>query len=184
MSDVRQYYYMRLREDFFTSNEVSLLEAMDNGYVYSNILLKMYLRSIQGGGRLMFNQHRAFTTKLLAGILKHDEEIVVEALSIFEELGLIETLSNGVIYMLDFENMIGKSSNEADRKRAYRKRMEDEKQAIIEQENTSKVTEMTNVHQMSDISPLEKSREEKIREELELEKRIEKRKEELELDKS
>lgn len=50
MSDVRQYYYMRLREDFFTSNEVSLLEAMDNGYVYSNILLKMYLRSIQGGG--------------------------------------------------------------------------------------------------------------------------------------
>ena len=46
MADNKKYYYMRLKENFFDSSEISLLESMPDGYLYSNILLKLYLRSV------------------------------------------------------------------------------------------------------------------------------------------
>ena len=55
MADNKKYYYMRLKENFFDSSEISLLESMPDGYLYSNILLKLYLRSLRGEGRLAIN---------------------------------------------------------------------------------------------------------------------------------
>ena len=52
MADNKKYYYMRLKENYFDSSEISLLESMPGGYLYSNILLKLYLRSLRGEGRL------------------------------------------------------------------------------------------------------------------------------------
>jgi len=46
MSDNKRYYYMRLKEDYFDSEEMIILESMQDGYLYSNILLKLYLRII------------------------------------------------------------------------------------------------------------------------------------------
>ena len=41
MADNKKYNYMRLKENFFDSSEISLLESMPDGYLYSNILLKL-----------------------------------------------------------------------------------------------------------------------------------------------
>ena len=35
MADNKKYYYMRLKENFFDSSEISLLESMPDGYLYS-----------------------------------------------------------------------------------------------------------------------------------------------------
>ena len=43
MSDNKKYYYLKLKEDFFDSPEIKVLESMPNGYKYSNLLLKLYL---------------------------------------------------------------------------------------------------------------------------------------------
>ena len=45
MADNKKYYYLKLKENFFDSDEMVLLESMPDGYLYSNILLKMYLKS-------------------------------------------------------------------------------------------------------------------------------------------
>ena len=45
MADNRKYYYLKLKENFFDSDSIVLLEDMKDGILYSNILLKMYLRS-------------------------------------------------------------------------------------------------------------------------------------------
>lgn len=50
-----------------------------------------------------------------------------KALDIFKELGLIEILDSGAIYMMDIQNFIGKSSTEADRQREYYNRIERDK---------------------------------------------------------
>lgn len=51
MSDNKKYYYMRLKENFFDSDAMVIMESMPDGYLYSNILLKLYLKSLKGDGR-------------------------------------------------------------------------------------------------------------------------------------
>lgn len=46
MADSKKYYYLKLKENFFESDSMILLENMADGYLYSNILLKLYLRSL------------------------------------------------------------------------------------------------------------------------------------------
>lgn len=127
MSDNRKYYYLKLKDDFFDSDALTLLETMDDGYLYSNILLKLYLRSLKNDGKLMFNDTIPYNPKMLAHVTRHTVGNIKEALKIFEQLDLIEILDSGAIYMLDIQNFVGTSSTEADRKRAYRRRIEEER---------------------------------------------------------
>ncbi len=50
MADNRKYYYLKLKENFFDSDSIVLLEDMKDGILYSNILLKLYLKSLKNGG--------------------------------------------------------------------------------------------------------------------------------------
>lgn len=152
MSDNKKYYYLRLKDNFFDSDELKILESMKDGYLYSNILLKLYLRSLKNDGKLVVNDRIPYNAEMLASVTCHQAGTVKQALSIFKDLGLIDVLENGAIYMLDIQNFIGKGSSEADRKREYRQRIESDR---------------TNVRQISDKNPPE----------IELEKDIEKEKE-------
>ena len=132
MSDNKKYYYLKLKENFFESDTLILLEAQKDGYLYSNILLKLYLRSLKNEGRLAFNNLIPYNAEMLATLTRHQVGTVEKALAMFEQLGLIEILDNGVIYMTDIQNFIGRSSSEADRQREYQKRITDEKQKLLE----------------------------------------------------
>lgn len=127
MADGKTYYYMRLKDNFFDTNEMVVLESLQDGYLYSNILLKLYLRSLRDNGRLMFNNAIPYNPQMIATITRHQIGTVERALKIFQEMGLIEILDSGAIYMLNIQNYIGKASTEADRKREYRARIEREK---------------------------------------------------------
>lgn len=128
MADVRKYYYLKLKENFYDSEEMILLQNMQDGYLYSDILMKLYLRSLKNNGKLMFKDVIPYTPELLAQVVRHQVGTVTRALNIFQELGLIELMDSGAIYMLDIQNFIGESSTEADRKRAYRQKILEEKQ--------------------------------------------------------
>lgn len=132
MADNKKYYYMRLKENFFDSDEMIILENMDNGdgIVYTNILLKLYLRSLKYEGRLMFNERIPFNPQMLSTIVRHPVGVVEKALTAFVELGLVEVMDNGAIYMLDIQNFIGKTTTEADRQRAYQAKIAKEKKAV------------------------------------------------------
>lgn len=137
MADNRKYYYLKLKENFFDSDEIKILESQKDGYIYSNILLKMYLRSLRNEGRLMYRGIIPYTPDILATLTGHQVGTVEKALQIFERLGLIEILDNGAIYLMDIQNFIGQSSTEADRQREYYNRVKAEKEMI-----ESKVEEM------------------------------------------
>ena len=63
MSDNRKYYYLKLKENYFDEDAIVLLESMQDGILYSNILLKLYLKSLKNGGKLQLDEnipyHRA-----------------------------------------------------------------------------------------------------------------------------
>lgn len=123
MSDNKKYYYLRLKDNFFDSDELKILESMKDGYLYSNILLKLYLRSLKNDGKLVVNERIPYNSEMLASVTGHQVGTIKQALSMFKELGLIEVLENGAIYMLDIQNFIGKGSTEADRQRLYDRRI-------------------------------------------------------------
>ena len=125
--DSRKYYYLKLKDSFFESDSMVLLESMPDGYLYSNILLKLYLRSLKDGGRLMLNGAIPYNSRMLASVTRHQVGTIEKALDIFRELGLVEVLDSGAIYMMNIQNFIGKSSTEADRQREYYNRIESEK---------------------------------------------------------
>ena len=129
MSENKKYFYMRLKENFYDSDAMIALESMPDGYKMSNLLMKMYCRSLKGEGRLAISERIPYSPEMLAAATRIDIDTVRIALDIFQELGLIEVLDSGTIFMLDIQNYIGQSSTEADRKREYRERIEAEKTA-------------------------------------------------------
>ena len=120
MADNRKYYYLKLKENFFDSDSIVLLEDMKDGILYSNILLKLYLKSLKNGGKLQLDEHIPYTAQMIATLTRHQIGTVERALEIFRQLGLVEQLDSGAFYMTDIELMIGQSSTEAERNRAAR----------------------------------------------------------------
>ena len=141
MSDNKKYYYLRLKDNFFDSDELKILESMKDGYLYSNILLKLYLRSLKNDGKLVVNERIPYNAEMLASVTGHQVGTIKQAISMFKELGLIEVLENGAIYMLDIQNFIGKGSTEADRQRLYDRR-------ISEERKQNKLTQSRNLEEI------------------------------------
>ena len=155
MSDNRKYYYLKLKESYFDEDSIVLLESMQDGVLYSNILLKLYLKSLKHGGRLQLDENIPYTAQMIATITRQQIGTVERALQIFLKLGLVELLDSGAYYMSNIELLIGQSSTEGERKRAAR------------QKNRALLPERTNGGHLSDIRPPE------IEIELEIEKEIE-----------
>ena len=120
MSDNRKYYYLKLKENNFDDDSIVLLESMQDGVLYSNILLKLYLKSLKHGGRLQLDEDIPYTAQMIATITRQQIGTVERALQIFLKLGLVEVLDSGTFYMSNIELLIGQSSTEAERKRAAR----------------------------------------------------------------
>ena len=154
MSDNRKYYYLKLKENYFDDDSIVLLESMQDGVLYSNILLKLYLKSLKHGGRLQLDEDIPYTAQMIATITRQQIGTVERALQIFLKLGLVEVLDSGTFYMSNIELLIGQSSTEAERKRAARL------------QNKALSAPRTNGGHLSDIRPPEI--------EIELEKEIEK----------
>ena len=155
MSDNRKYYYLKLKESYFDEDSIVLLESMQDGVLYSNILLKLYLKSLKHGGRLQLDENIPYTAQMIATITRQQIGTVERALQIFLKLGLVELLDTGAYYMSNIELLIGQSSTEGERKRAAR------------QKNRAFLPARTNGGHLSDIRPPE------IEIELEIEKEIE-----------
>ena len=130
MADSHKYYYMRLKDDYFAAEEQLTLESLPDGYLYSNILLKLYLLSLKSNGRLMVNNCIPYSAEMIAKATGHQVSVVSQALMAFEKLGLIEVLDNGAIYMLALQGFVGSSSTDADRKRLQDQQMRAEKKSL------------------------------------------------------
>ena len=148
MSDNRKYYYLKLKESYFDDDAIVLLESMQDGMLYSNILLKLYLKSLKYGGTLQLDENIPYTAQMIATITRQQVGTVERALQIFMKLGLVEPLDNGALYMSNIELFIGQSSTEGERKRRARMKISEQKRLSGQVSETK-----------ADICPPEKERE-------------------------
>ena len=127
MADNRKYYYLKLKESYFDDDAIVLLESMQDGVIYSNILLKLYLKSLKNGGKLQLDENIPYTAQMIATITRQQVGTVERALKIFMKLGLVEPLPSGALYMSNIELLIGQSSTEGERKRRARLTLQEQK---------------------------------------------------------
>ena len=119
MAENRRFYYLKLKESFYNSETMVVLESMPDGLLFSNLLLKMYLMSLKCGGILMLNDHIPHTVQTIATFTRHQIGTVERAIKIFLQLGLMEQMADGAFYMSNIELLIGQSSTEGERKRRW-----------------------------------------------------------------
>lgn len=122
MSENKKYYYMKLKDNFFDSEEMKLLESMPSGVEYQNLYLKMCLLSLKSNGALLFKEIMPYDMQMIATVTRIKIDVVKNAIEMFQKIGLVSIVDSETIYMSDIQSLVGRSSTEADRIAAYRER--------------------------------------------------------------
>lgn len=147
MSQNKRYYWLKLKEDFFEDDTISWLEEQENGKDYIIFYLKLFLKSLNDEGQLIrYVGERLipYDIKALAKLTNTSPDTVAVAMKTFLDIGLIEHLETGEIYMTQINEMIGSETDAARRKRKQRA-----KEAKLESVNQEKLEGCDNVTVMS-----------------------------------
>lgn len=130
----KKYYWLRLKDDFFSLTTTKLLRKMPEGDKLTIIYLKLQLLSLKTNGALTHHKLLPNLADELAVSIDEDIQYVSLTLSTLERLHLIEPV-NGDEYLLTAMNdIIGAETKSAKQKREYRKRIgqiKDNKQTLI-----------------------------------------------------
>ena len=121
MAENKKYYFLKLKEDFFDQREIVVLEGSKDGVLYVNILLKLYLKSLQHNGKLLLNEMTPLSAEMIALLTRHEVGTVERAMRAFMQLGLVVMQEDDTYYMPEIEQMTGKGSSEGERKARYRR---------------------------------------------------------------
>ena len=154
MAENKKYYYLKLKDTFFDSEEMKILESMDNGILYQNLYLKICLISLKSNGALLFKDMIPYNLDMIATITRINKDIVRTGLNVFKQLGLITIADNETIYMSDIQTLIGKASTESDRVSKYKKKLDTIK---IEEEASNNSVEEQEENCNNSVEKLQKN---------------------------
>lgn len=118
----KKYYWLKLKRDFFKRHDIQIIEDMDNGKDYILFYLKLLCESVDHDGNLRFSEQIPYNEKMLATITNTNVDIVRNAIKIFSELGMMDVLDDGTIYMNEVSKMLGSETYWAERKRIQNER--------------------------------------------------------------
>jgi len=136
MAENKKYYFLKLKEDFFDQREIVVLEGSKDGILYVNILLKLYLKSLQHNGKLLLNEMTTLSAEMIALLTRHEVGTVERAMRAFMQLGLVEVLEDNIFYMPEIQEMTGKGSSDGERKARYRRQKAEENMLLLTDKNT------------------------------------------------
>ena len=155
MAENKKYYFLKLKEDFFDQREIVVLESSKDGVLYVNILLKLYLKSLQHDGKLLLNEMTPLSAEMIEPITRHEVGTVERAMRAFMQLGLVEVLEDSTYYMPEIQEMTGKGSSDAERKARYRRLKAEGNTPLLADKNTGMGQSWDNVPPVSQFCPPE-----------------------------
>ncbi|MCG3658334.1 phage replisome organizer N-terminal domain-containing protein [Aliarcobacter butzleri] len=120
----KKYYWLKLRDDFFERDEVKIIEGQTNGKDYIIFYMKLLLKSVKTEGELFFRDAIPYSPQMLATITGTNIDTVKVAVDLFTSLGLMQKFSDGKLFMIETQNMIGSESKWASYKRVERDKKE------------------------------------------------------------
>ena len=125
MSNEKRYYWLRLKEDFFTSKRIKKLRKLAGGDTYTIIYLEIQLKAIKNGGILRWTGLEDNFAAELALDLDEDEDNVKFTLAYLLKYGLAESSDNiNFLFPYAVEN-IGSEGASAKRMRDMRAKLKE-----------------------------------------------------------
>lgn len=121
-----KYYFLKLKDDFFTSEKVIALESCSKGSAALLALIKMQSLSLKKDGVICMTENKGFSEASLAAILRINKDDIQDVLSLLVDFEFIAVAENKVITILDFENLVMSETKDAERKRAAREKKKQE----------------------------------------------------------
>lgn len=112
----KKYYWLKLKEDFFDDDAIGWLEEQPKGKEYALFYLKLCLKSLKTDGiliRTVGTMLVPYDMKKLSEITKTDFDTVVVAMELLKNIGLVEILENGEIFLTRLPEMVGSETDKA-----------------------------------------------------------------------
>ena len=107
MSEAKKYFWLKLKRDFFKRHDIQIIEAMPNGKDYILFYLKLLCESVDHEGNLRFSDQIPYNDQMLSTITNTNVDVVRQAIKIFTELGMMEVLDDGTLYMHEVQKLLG-----------------------------------------------------------------------------
>lgn len=116
----RKFYWLKLKRDFFKRHDIRILAGMPDGSEIVLLYLKLLCEAVDHDGDLRFSETVPYDAKMLSCVTETPEEVISEALGIFQYLGLVSVLEDKTIHMNQIDSMLGYETEWAEKKRQQR----------------------------------------------------------------
>lgn len=165
----KRYYWLKLKDDFFSSKEIKKLRKIAGGDTYTIIYLKLMLLSLKDDGKIFYEGIEDSFAEEIALDIDEDVDNVKVTISFLMSKGLMEEINQSEVNMTMVKELTGSEGESARRMRQLRTRSKN--QELLGNRQTSQcdgdVTEKRHIVQKCDIE-IEKEKE--IEKELDIEK--------------
>ncbi|HEL1757729.1 TPA: phage replisome organizer N-terminal domain-containing protein [Streptococcus suis] len=160
MAENRRYYWLKLKEDFFTDKRIKRLRRISGGDTYTIIYLKLLLLSLKDSGKLYYDGVETDFIKELALTIDEKEDDVMVTVNYLIVQNLMEIIAeNDEYFLTEIPSLIGSetASTRRSRKSREQKMLQCNTTATLMQQNCN-----TEIEKEIDIE-LEKEGERKKR---------------------
>jgi len=141
----KRYYWLKLKQDFFSDPRIKKLRRIAGGDTYTVILLKLMLLTVKSDGVLIYEGIENTLALELALKMDEDDKNVEATLIYMQSMNLLQELDPQTFDIPQVRELTGSESESASRVRKYRKKKELESlhcNALVTSSNETVTTEI------------------------------------------
>lgn len=141
----KRYYWIKLKDTFFSSDTVDFLMSQNNGANYVVLYQMLCLKTVNTNGQLSRTIGEVLIPYDIEKIARDCKYFSVDtvriALELYKKLGLIYEQENGIKQIANFDNLIGSESQNAiyRREQRARQRLDNVQQVSNQMSNKIKI---------------------------------------------
>lgn len=137
----KTYYFLKLQDEFFDRVDIKRIRSLPGGDSLIVIYLKLLEKVMNSQGQWIYENVLPVREGELAFWLEEDENLVKMLVATLINMGLAIEITPDVLYFPESEEMTEKITDDALRKREYRKKKAEEKRALF-----NNIKQWDNVH--------------------------------------
>lgn len=130
MATGKKYFWLKMERFFLKRHDIKYLKSQPRGYEIALYYIGLMLESIDHDGRLRFSEELPYTDDMLAALAdyftKKDRLFIAETNVLLANLGLLQRLEDGTIFLPEAKERIGVETDWAKAKREQREPQNDD----------------------------------------------------------
>lgn len=143
----KRYYWLKLKDDFFTQKTIKKLRRLENGDALTIIYLKLQLLAIKNDGKIFFENIEEDFIDEMSLAIDEDEKNIKRTLEFLEKNKMVEKISNEEFLFIETISCIGSETASNLRVKKYREKnraLQCNAQALQSNKNVTQVKRLCN----------------------------------------